>query len=79
MKLLGSRSTARAFHLPLWRTVLCLDCDECFEIGTDRCPVCGSGAWASVARFLEGDMKFDGLRLMNPSRAAALHPLQSDD
>jgi len=57
MKLLGSRNTARTFHLPLHRTVLCLDCDECFEIGAERCPVCGSAAWASVARFLEGDMK----------------------
>jgi hypothetical protein len=57
MKLLGSRHMARTFHLPLYRTVLCLDCDECFEIGAERCPVCGSGAWASVARFLEGDMK----------------------
>jgi hypothetical protein len=41
-------------HLPLGRTALCLDCETCFEIGTDRCPVCGSGTWASVARFLYG-------------------------
>jgi len=48
----------------LGRTALCLDCETCFEIGTDRCPVCGSGAWASVARFLHGRLtdRVDGVR-----------------
>jgi hypothetical protein len=54
MWLLSGRKTARTLHLPLGRTALCLDCETCFDIGTDRCPVCGSGAWASVARFLDG-------------------------
>jgi hypothetical protein len=42
-------------HLPLARIVLCLDCDTCFEIGSDACPACGGRAWASVARFLDRD------------------------
>jgi len=54
VKLLRARETVRTLHLPLGRTVLCLDCETCFEIGADRCPVCGSGTWASVARFLHG-------------------------
>jgi hypothetical protein len=40
-------------HLPLRRLALCLDCDECFEIGYDVCPACGSKTWTSLARFLE--------------------------
>src|SRR5262249_40008027 len=54
VRLLSARQTVRTLHLPFGRTALCLDCETCFEIGTDRCPVCGSGAWASVARFLHG-------------------------
>jgi len=44
--------TVRTWHLPLGRIALCLDCETCFEIGTDPWPACGSGTWASVARFL---------------------------
>jgi len=54
VKLTRARETVKTLHLPLGRTALCLDCETCFEIGTDRCPVCGSGTWASVARFLYG-------------------------
>src|SRR2546428_2623100 len=54
VKLISARATVRTLHLPLGRTVLCLDCETCFEIGADRGPVCGSGTWASVARFLHG-------------------------
>ena len=40
-------------HFPLRRLALCLDCDECFEIGSPTCPACGSETAASLARFLE--------------------------
>jgi hypothetical protein len=40
-------------HFPLRRLSLCLDCDECFEIGSPNCPACGSETAASLARFLE--------------------------
>lgn len=40
-------------HLPLRRLALCLDCDECFEIGATRCPACGSATWTSLARFID--------------------------
>jgi hypothetical protein len=51
-----SRSPRRpspTVHLPLPRVGLCLDCEECFEIGFDACPACGSEAWVALARFLE--------------------------
>jgi hypothetical protein len=54
MNLMGTGNTVGTFHLPLRRTALCLDCDTCFEIGPARCPACGSGTWASMARFLYG-------------------------
>jgi hypothetical protein len=54
MKLMNSQETVRTLHLPLHRMALCLDCETCFEIGSNSCPVCGSGTWASVARFLYG-------------------------
>jgi hypothetical protein len=31
---------------------LCLDCDECFGIGPETCPSCGSATWISPSRFL---------------------------
>ena len=40
-------------HVPLTRLGLCLDCEECFEIGLDACPACGSETWMPLARFLE--------------------------
>jgi len=40
-------------HLPFRRVMLCLECEECFEIGPDACPQCGSETWIPVARLLE--------------------------
>ena len=48
-----SRSTAEGTHLPLRRLALCLDCDECFELGSATCPACGSGTWSPLARFID--------------------------
>jgi hypothetical protein len=44
-------------HFPLRRLALCLDCDECFEIGSPTCPACGSETAVSLARFLAGPME----------------------
>jgi hypothetical protein len=49
-----SHETLKAFQLPLHLTALCLDCEMCFDMGAGRCPACGGGMWASVARFLHG-------------------------
>jgi hypothetical protein len=49
----GTRKLAPRVHVPLKRLALCLDCEECFEIGAATCPACGSGTWTSLARFLE--------------------------
>jgi hypothetical protein len=35
------------------RLGLCLDCEDCFEIGAEACPACGGETWVPVARFLE--------------------------
>lgn len=40
-------------HLPLRRMMLCLDCEECFEIGAQACPKCGGETSVPLARFLE--------------------------
>ncbi len=40
-------------HLPLRRVALCLDCEECFELGSPVCPACGSETWTALARFLD--------------------------
>jgi hypothetical protein len=40
-------------HLPLQKVALCLDCDECFELGYATCPACGSRTWSPLARFFE--------------------------
>jgi hypothetical protein len=48
-----ARLQAPGIHLPLGRLALCLDCDECFEIGYSMCPACGSETWTPLARFLE--------------------------
>jgi len=39
-------------HLPLRQLALCLDCDECFAIGSPTCPACGGATWTSLSRFL---------------------------
>jgi hypothetical protein len=46
------RLLAAKMHLPLRQLALCLDCDECFEIGSPTCPACGSATWTSLSRFL---------------------------
>lgn len=48
-----SRLTADGTHLPLRRLALCLDCDECFEVGCSVCPACGSRTWSPLARFID--------------------------
>src|SRR5712692_9284539 len=48
-----SRSLAAGIHLPLQKLALCLDCDECFELGYATCPACGSSTWSPLARFFE--------------------------
>jgi hypothetical protein len=61
-------STLRPYvHLPLRRLALCLDCEECFELGAEACPGCGSGTWTTLALFLEGSPAEAGPRA---SRAA---------
>jgi hypothetical protein len=47
------RVLAAGVHLPLKKLALCLDCDECFELGYGNCPACGSGTWSPLARFLD--------------------------
>lgn len=57
-------------HLPLRRLALCLDCEECFELGAETCPACGSGTSTTLALFLDGgsaNAEFVGARA---SRAA---------
>ena len=46
------RQPAPRTNLPLRQLALCLDCDECFEIGSPTCPACGSATWTSLSRFL---------------------------
>src|SRR5215470_329415 len=48
-----SRVLADGLHLPLKKLALCLDCDECFELGHANCPACGSATWTPAARFLK--------------------------
>jgi hypothetical protein len=48
-----TRLVAPRVHLPLRRLALCLDCEDCFEIGTATCPACGSDTWTALARFLD--------------------------
>ena len=47
------RVLADGLHLPLKKLALCLDCDECFELGHAVCPACGSATWTPAARFLK--------------------------
>jgi hypothetical protein len=46
------RVLADGSHVPLSKLALCLDCDECFELGREACPACGSSTWAPAGRFL---------------------------
>ena len=49
----GSKMIPDGAHLPLRRLALCLDCDECFELGAPTCPACGSRTWSPLARFID--------------------------
>jgi hypothetical protein len=46
------RMLATKARLPLRHLALCLDCDECFEISSTRCPACGSATSTMLSRFL---------------------------
>ena len=48
-----ARAWSTGIHLPLRQLALCLDCDECFALGAETCPACGSRTWTPAARFLE--------------------------
>jgi hypothetical protein len=48
------RTVRPSLHVPLNRLALCLDCEECFEVGLDACPACSSASWVSLARFIGG-------------------------
>jgi hypothetical protein len=41
MNAMRSWGTGSTLHLPLGRLALCLDCETCFEVGSDACPACG--------------------------------------
>lgn len=43
-------------HLQLRQAALCLDCEECFELGTAACPACGSKTWTLLVRVLTRPM-----------------------
>src|SRR5713226_2559149 len=70
-----SRGLADGLHLPLRKLALCLDCDECFELGHAVCPACGSAAWTPAARFVklvsEPEGARRGSRRKMPARRAA--------
>ena len=51
MRTRAQLSTPR-LHIPLARLALCVDCEECFEIGPDQCPACGSQTWSALSRFI---------------------------
>ena len=74
----GALAPLGSVHLPLRRLALCLDCDECFELGYESCPACGSGTWSAVARFL--DLVADprprraGVNKLMPRRGTASAP-----
>jgi hypothetical protein len=48
-----TQDRATGIHLPLRNLALCLDCDECFALGGETCPACGSRTWMPAARFLD--------------------------
>ena len=63
-----ARVLATGIHLPLRKLALCLDCDECFELGYSTCPACGSGTWSPLGRFLETGPTARGHRANGPRR-----------
>ena len=63
-----ARVLATGIHLPLRKLALCLDCDECFELGYSTCPACGSSTWSPLGRFLETGPTPRGHRTNGPRR-----------
>lgn len=59
-------------HFPLRRLALCLDCEQCFEIGGDTCRACGSETWCTLARFLE--LRNEGARATQLVVVSRLRP-----
>lgn len=55
-------SPTPGMHLALRHLVLCLDCNECFGIGLEKCPACGSETWTSLSGFLEQASRPEKLR-----------------
>ncbi len=51
-------------HVPLDRLAFCVDCEECFQLGPETCPACGSGTWVPLSTFVGG-------RCMTVARTAA--------
>ena len=49
----SAQTAMHPLHWPFRRLALCLDCDECFELGPSSCPACSSRTWATLSRFLE--------------------------
>ena len=49
-------------HLAPGQLALCLDCDECFKLGVQTCPACGSATSTSLSRFLEDASSWPALR-----------------
>ncbi len=52
------RTVSPSLHVPLNRLALCLDCEECFEVGLEACPACSSETWVTLARFVGGGQAF---------------------
>ena len=71
-----ARVLSSGIHLPLQKLALCLDCDECFELGESTCPACGSNTWTPLGRFLGigpatvGHHPINGPRRLTARRAA---------
>ena len=66
-----ARQLAPRVHLPLQQLALCLDCDECFGIGLEMCPSCGSATWTSLSQFLGEAASSRPRRRLDGSPAAA--------
>ena len=73
-----ARVLASGIHLPLRKLALCLDCDECFELGYSTCPACGSSTWSPLGRFLETGPATHGHRGNNGPRRVAIRRTAED-
>jgi hypothetical protein len=73
-----ARVLATGIHLPLRKLALCLDCDECFELGHSTCPACGSGTWSPLGRFLETGPATRGHRTPNGPRRLTIRRAAED-